>query len=106
MSPGDAASSALLRRLSTRCNYLNLLPGNTKRMKKRTAPHASARTETLVAKTGEHCPTSGWWKPMLPEEYNSKVSSRFIGKGSVMPAVGGTPIIWVPSNNAHLQTEY
>jgi hypothetical protein len=76
-------------------------------MKKRTSLHApSARTETLVARTGEHCPTTGWWNPLLPEDYNSDVSSRFIGKGSVVPAVGGTPIIWVPSNNAHLQTEY
>jgi hypothetical protein len=56
-------------------------------------------TEKGAARTGEHCPDSGWWYPApsgLAKLLTADTSgARFIGEGSVMPAVGGRPIFWI-----------
>ena len=68
-------------------------------MKRRRPEHlAPSSAEKTAVCTGEHCPDSGWWYPVQPEL--AKVlradtsGARFIGEGSVMPAVGGKPILW------------
>ena len=55
-------------------------------------------------RTGEHCPESGWWYPLQSDSQEpvtparfATLASRFIGQGSVMPAVGGAPSLWLPS---------
>jgi len=56
---------------------------------------APATTEGPGVRTGEHCPESGWWQPLPAMDQDESVP-RFIGEGSVMPASGGTPVLWLP----------
>ena len=42
-----------------------------------------------MAKTGEHCPLSGWWASDGPEG-----NGHYIGEGSIMPAVSGVSVTW------------
>lgn len=60
---------------------------------------APSSSEKTAVRTGEHCPDSGWWYPVQPELANVLTAdtsgARFIGEGSVMPAVGGKPILWL-----------
>jgi len=64
-------------------------------MKRRSVARLTpSRTDTVAARTGEHCPESGWWYPSEIEEAKAAVP-RFIGEGSVMPAAGGTPSLWL-----------
>lgn len=58
-------------------------------MKKR-RPTAVAFEPRETARTGHHCPRAGWWSIA-----GDPRSLRFISKGEVMPAHGGTPILWI-----------
>ena len=64
-------------------------------MKKRPPVVDRDSINSTAVRTGEHCPDTGWWLPVAAEETHA--ASRFIGRGSVMPAVAGTPTLWVPS---------
>ena len=69
-------------------------------MKRRRPEHlAPSSGEKTAVRTGEHCPDSGWWYPVQPELAKVLTAdtsgARFIGEGSVMPAVGGKPILWL-----------
>lgn len=41
------------------------------------------------ARTGDHCPASGWWTPL-----NDEGTGHYITEGSVMPSVNGVPSRW------------
>jgi hypothetical protein len=56
-----------------------------------------ARSEAAAIRTGEHCPESGWWYPVQRELDEVPMATLFIGEGSVMPGVGGTPSLWLPA---------
>jgi hypothetical protein len=58
-----------------------------------------AQAGSLAVRTGEHCPESGWWYPVQPEKAGTALPSRFVGQGSVMPAVAGAPAFWVPTRS-------
>jgi hypothetical protein len=69
-------------------------------MKRRRPEHlAPSFAENAAVSTGEHCPDTGWWYP-APSEVATVLTAdtsgaRFIGEGSVMPAVGGKPVLWL-----------
>ncbi|MFP3463372.1 hypothetical protein R5O87_21260 [Arthrobacter globiformis] len=68
-----------------------------------------------AVRTGEHCPQTGWWYPLASEPAASGSAPgpdpapgpapasgpapRFVGQGSVMPAVAGAPSLWLPGRN-------
>jgi hypothetical protein len=60
-------------------------------MKKRIPrKHLSSRKLNItMAKTGEHCPLSGWWAPD-----GSEGNGHYIAEGSIMPAVSGVSVTW------------
>lgn len=64
--------------------------------RRRPAYLAAARTDNLVVRTGEHCPESGWWFPAQHELGEARSAARYISEGSVMPAKGGVPALWLP----------
>jgi hypothetical protein len=64
--------------------------------RRRSAYLVAARTEALAVRTGEHCPESGWWFPAQRELGEAPSAARYISEGSVMPANGGTPSLWLP----------
>lgn len=69
-------------------------------MKRRRPDHlAPSSAEKTAVRTGEHCPDSGWWYPDQPDLAKVLTAdtsgARFIGEGSVMPAIGGKPILWL-----------
>ena len=82
-------------------------------MKRRRPAAASvAESKAAAVRTGEHCPQTGWWYPLQPEPAASAATPaatapapapepspvpRFVGQGSVMPAVAGVPSLWLPS---------
>jgi hypothetical protein len=66
--------------------------------KRRSTPSVYAQNETLTVRTGDHCPETGWWRPVQSEMPTTSVS-RFVAQGSVMPAVAGTPAFWVSSSS-------
>lgn len=69
-------------------------------MKKRRPTSAGyAQPETFPVRTGEHCPETGWWRPVPTEKTNTATPSRFVGEGSVMPSVSGAPAFWVPNRS-------
>ena len=68
-------------------------------MKRRTAQPASTQDPAAV-RTGEHCPRTGWWYPLQVEPATLTQTPRFVGQGSVMPAVGGSPSLWLPGRAA------
>jgi hypothetical protein len=68
-------------------------------MKRRRPEHLpSSSGKKSAVGTGEHCPDSGWWYPVQPELAKVPTAdtsgARFIGEGSVMPAMGGKPVLW------------
>jgi hypothetical protein len=68
-------------------------------MKRRRPEHlAPSSAEKAAVRTGEHCPESGWWYPAPSEPARALTvnisGARFIGEGSVMPAVEGRPTFW------------
>ncbi|MFE5837626.1 hypothetical protein [Arthrobacter sp. NPDC056493] len=66
---------------------------------------AASVLAAVAVRTGEHCPQTGWWYPLQsasvgagPAEPTSAATGpapRFVGQGSVMPAVGGSPSLWL-----------
>jgi hypothetical protein len=56
-------------------------------MRRRDAVHTALGNEQH-ARTGWHCPTTGWW---AAEELDQPC---FIGEGNLMPAVAGSPVTW------------
>ncbi|MFF2315259.1 hypothetical protein ACFVTE_03220 [Arthrobacter sp. NPDC058097] len=66
-------------------------------MKNRSLFLAEPVETTRAVRTGEHCPQSGWWVPL--GSGSDGADARFIGEGSVMPAVGAGPALWVPRSN-------
>jgi hypothetical protein len=58
-----------------------------------------AQASSLAVRTGEHCPETGWWDPVQPEKAGTALPPRFVGQGSVMPAVAGAPAFWVPTRS-------
>jgi hypothetical protein len=50
-----------------------------------------ARQERLV-RTGEHCPSTGWW--MVDAQAAADGAPRFFVRGSMMPSFGGAPASW------------
>ncbi|MDQ0680443.1 hypothetical protein QFZ30_003825 [Arthrobacter pascens] len=59
-----------------------------------------AQASTLAVRTGEHCPESGWWYPVQARRAGLPMAtSRFVGQGSVLPAVGGSPSLWLPTRS-------
>jgi hypothetical protein len=63
-------------------------------MKKR-RPAASTLVLDEPSRTGYHCPKTGWWSAA-----GDLSDARFITKGEVMPAMGGTPALWILSETA------
>ena len=53
---------------------------------------ARALSPSAIARTGEHCPASGWWSPS-----GWPSSARFIAEGSTMPTYDLRPVLWVPA---------
>lgn len=41
------------------------------------------------ARTGDHCPASGWWAPL-----DDEADAQFITEGSIMPSNNGFPGSW------------
>lgn len=73
-------------------------------MKRRRPAPAAARSEATAVRAGEHCPQTGWWyplqdEPVAPASAAPGLAPKFVGRGSVMPAVGGSPSLWLPSRN-------
>jgi hypothetical protein len=66
----------------------------------------AAQAKSLVTRTGDHCPETGWWQPYQSETPGSTTPSRFLAQGSIMPALDGLPTLWVPRHTAHRQTDY
>lgn len=61
-------------------------------MKKRNpmkAPLASDFRMAHSARTGDHCPTSGWWVAL-----NEEGNRYFLTEGSIMPSINGAPGNW------------
>lgn len=63
---------------------------------------AAPQPPTAAVRTGEHCPQTGWWRPLQAGTAEagpaaSGLPPRFVGQGGVMPAVGGSPSFWLPS---------
>lgn len=58
-------------------------------MKKR-RPAASTLVLDEPLRTGHYCPKTGWWSAA-----GDPGDARFIIRGEVMPAVSGTPALWV-----------
>lgn len=56
--------------------------------KRRPAPLNRELVET--SRTGHHCPTTGWWT--VPEDPRH---ARLITEGELMPALHGTPTLWI-----------
>lgn len=44
----------------------------------------------LMAATGHHAPTSGWWRPD-----HDLQAARYISQGEVMPSLKGSRAVWV-----------
>lgn len=65
-----------------------------------------AQSETITVSTGEQCPETGWWQALQSENQANAASSLFLGRGCVMPAVGGAAVVWMQLRHAHLQTDY
>jgi hypothetical protein len=42
-----------------------------------------------TARTGVHCPASGWWRAEIGAE-----APIYLFKGSIMPAFGGVATVW------------
>ncbi|MFF2300485.1 hypothetical protein [Arthrobacter sp. NPDC058127] len=62
-------------------------------MKKRTAyekAHPRRISSATTTRTGEHCPTNGWWAPTTDAK-----NPRFVSEGSMMPSEGGGSVTWV-----------
>lgn len=57
----------------------------------------SSQSQPVKAATGEHCPMSGWWHPVQPDKLGTPEPPRFVGEGSVMPAIRGISTIWIPT---------
>lgn len=68
-------------------------------LKRRRPYPARSPLKEAAVRTGEHCPESGWWYPAQPGLANGSLASasvaKFVGEGSVMPAMGGIPAIWL-----------
>lgn len=61
-------------------------------MKKRSLLMAKRSLAGLLnssLRTGDHCPSSGWWFPEPAPE-----TARFISEGSVMPTHQGLAVKW------------
>lgn len=41
------------------------------------------------ARTGEHCPSDGWWAAAGRE-----AEVQFVAEGSIMPPCNGDPVVW------------
>lgn len=47
------------------------------------------RPTTTMAATGDHAPTSGWWRPDEdPQPF------RYLQQGEIMPSLDGARILW------------
>ncbi|MDQ1056440.1 hypothetical protein QFZ23_000341 [Arthrobacter globiformis] len=73
-------------------------------MKRRRPATAATQREATAVRTGEHCPQTGWWYPLQSESAEPApaepgLAPWFVGQGSVMPAIGGSPSLWLPSRN-------
>lgn len=44
---------------------------------------------TIIAKTGHHAPSSGWWRPE-----NDSLPIRYLQQGEIMPALRGSQTVW------------
>jgi hypothetical protein len=62
---------------------------------KRRSHFISAQPEGRAARTGEHCPETGWWSPAQAKPEGGRQPARFISQGSVMPALGSTAVSWL-----------
>lgn len=51
----------------------------------------SGRTQS-IARTGEHCPSSGWWT--AADAPTREPTMVYVAEGSLMPAIRGEPRIW------------
>lgn len=61
--------------------------------KRRSAVPTLERYETST--TGHHCPRTGWWSA-------GPNSGRFVTLGEVMPALSGSPAVWILAEAAAL----
>ncbi|MFC7847024.1 hypothetical protein ACFUTU_00955 [Arthrobacter sp. NPDC057388] len=64
---------------------------------KRPSAFSTTAREPAAVRTGEHCPRTGWWYPLQAEPAATVQAPRFVGQGSVMPAVDGSPSEWLPA---------
>jgi hypothetical protein len=55
----------------------------------------SGRTQS-IARTGEHCPSSGWWTDANAP--NREPTMVYVAEGSLMPAIRGEPRIWTSAH--------
>jgi hypothetical protein len=66
-------------------------------MKRRRPSHqVPTGTEAVAARTGEHCPESGWWFPRGHHLAEAHSASVFVSEGSIMPPLDGSPTLWLP----------
>ena len=64
-------------------------------MKKRSLISSKRRSGSgLIStiRTGDHCPTSGWWAPDGDAQ-----ARQFVSEGSLMPTSNGTATSWMPA---------
>lgn len=84
------------KKLANTPNMAVLVPtsyGSTMKRRKAPARMDYAWTPLKLPRTGEHCPSSGWW---IAAGADSS-SPKFIGEGSLMPPHDGHPVPWIPT---------
>lgn len=61
-----------------------------------------------IARSGDPCPTTGWWQKIQSEDTSASTSDlRFLGQGAVMPTdIDCASAAWAPSHRFRPQTEY
>jgi hypothetical protein len=53
-------------------------------------------TPAGAVRTGEHCPHTGWWRPVAEGVVKAADEPRFLAEGGLMPAAEGIPGSWLP----------
>jgi hypothetical protein len=66
-------------------------------MKRRRTGHASSGfasglMKATTARTGEHCPLTGWWADEL---HHTEGATVFVAQGSLMPSIDGRATVFV-----------
>lgn len=60
-----------------------------KRISQQQHLHSKNSRKGSGVRTGEHCPTNGWWTPA-----SRAAEAKFVAEGSIMPAQKGESVTW------------